>query len=122
VKLQLCYYTLRGVVIAISKSLIGEKIFIAENTVYARDLLVKRLSRIEGQIRGIKKMVSEDRDCVSLISQIAAVRSGIEGAGAIVLNNCMKTCLTDGPNEQTNLDTLSRAIAIWGHVRTGDNA
>ena len=85
-----------------------------------QEILLKRLSRLEGQIRGIKKMLIENRDCVSLITQIAAVRSGIEGAGAIVLNNCMKTCLIDGPDEKTNFDSLSRAIAIWGRVRTND--
>ena len=93
-----------------------------EKTDIARESLVKRLNRIEGQIRGIKKMVIENRDCVSLITQIAAVRSGVEGAGAIILNNCMKTCLTDGPDEKTNLDTLSRAIGIWGRVRTNDDS
>ena len=86
-----------------------------------KDLLLKRLNRVEGQVRGIRKMVEEDRDCVSLIMQIAAVRSGVEGAGAIVLNNCMKICLTDGPNETINLDSLSRAIAIWGRVRGNEN-
>jgi DNA-binding FrmR family transcriptional regulator len=98
----------------------GEKLQMVEHTDIASELLVKRLNRIEGQIRGIKKMVIENRDCVSLITQIAAVRSGVEGTGAVVLNNCMKICLTEGPNETINLDTLSRAIAIWGRVRTND--
>ena len=44
-----------------------------------RDQLVKRLKRLEGQIRGIKKMISEERDFVSIVVQLAAVRSGVEG-------------------------------------------
>jgi DNA-binding FrmR family transcriptional regulator len=83
-------------------------------------VLLKRLSRIEGQVRGIMKMLEEDRDCVSIITQIAAVRSGIEGTGAIVLNNCMKICVNEGPNEIINLDNLSKAISIWGRVRSND--
>jgi DNA-binding FrmR family transcriptional regulator len=88
----------------------------------SKTLLIKRLSRIEGQVRGIKKMLEEERDCVSIIMQIAAVRSGIEGAGAIVLNNCMKICLNEGPDETINIDNLSKAISIWGRVHSSDNA
>jgi DNA-binding FrmR family transcriptional regulator len=46
-----------------------------------RDHFVKRIKRLEVQIRGIEKMISEERDCVNIIVQLAAVRSGIEGVG-----------------------------------------
>jgi DNA-binding FrmR family transcriptional regulator len=85
-----------------------------------RDQLVKRLKRLEGQIRGIEKMISEERDCVSIMMQLAAVRSGVEGVGALVLNNCMKLCLCEKPDADTNIDTLSKAVAIWGRVRGGE--
>jgi DNA-binding FrmR family transcriptional regulator len=88
----------------------------------SNDMLLKRLKRIEGQIRGIHKMIAEDRDCVSIVMQLAAVRSGIEGVGALVLNNCMKLCFYKGPNDTTNIDSLARAVAIWGRVRGGDVA
>jgi DNA-binding FrmR family transcriptional regulator len=86
-----------------------------------KDILLKRLKRVEGQIRGIQKMIAEDRDCVSIVMQLAAVRSGVEGVGALVLNNCMKLCFYKGPDATTNLDSLSRAVAIWGRVRGGDS-
>ena len=85
-----------------------------------KDLLVKRLKRLEGQIRGIEKMISEDRDCVSIVVQLAAVRSGVEGVGALVLNNCMKLCFYQGPDDSTNIDSLTKAVAIWGRVRGGE--
>ena len=85
-----------------------------------KETLLKRLKRIEGQIRGIEKMIVEDRDCVDLVIQLAAVRSGIEGIGAIVLNNCMILCLNKDPNATTDVDSLSKAISIWGRVRSGD--
>jgi len=87
----------------------------------SQDVLLKRLKRIEGQIRGIEKMIAEDRDCVSIVTQLAAVRSGIEGIGALVLNNCMKLCFYQGSDATTNIDSLSKAVAIWGRVRGGDN-
>ena len=83
--------------------------------------LLKRLKIIEGQVRGIEKMVAEDRDCVSIVIQLAAVRSGIEGVGALVLNNCMKLCFHKGPTAGADLESLAKAVAIWGRVRGGDS-
>jgi len=91
-----------------------------EKTGVSQDVLLKRLKRIEGQIRGIEKMIAEDRDCVSIVMQLAAVRSGVEGVGALVLNNCMKLCFYEGSNAKTDINSLSRAVAIWGRVRVGD--
>jgi DNA-binding FrmR family transcriptional regulator len=87
----------------------------------SKDVMLKRLRRVEGQLRGIQKMIAEDRDCVSIVMQLAAVRSGVEGVGALVLNNCMKLCITQGPNSTTDIDTLSKAVEIWGRVRGGDS-
>ena len=87
----------------------------------SQDVLLKRLKRIEGQIRGIEKMIVDDRDCVSIVIQLAAVRSGIEGIGALVLNNCMKLCFHKGADATTDIDSLARAVAIWGRVRGGDS-
>ena len=87
----------------------------------SQDVLLKRLKRIEGQIRGIEKMITEDRDCVSIVMQLAAVRSGVEGVGALVLSNCMKLCFYEGSNAKTDINSLSRAVAIWGRVRGNDN-
>jgi DNA-binding FrmR family transcriptional regulator len=93
---------------------------IVEKTAGSKDITLKRLKRIEGQLRGIHKMITEDRDCVSIVMQLAAVRSGVEGVGALVLNNCMKLCFTKGPDGTTNIDTLTKAVEIWGRVRSGD--
>ena len=80
----------------------------------SQEALLKRLRRIEGQIRGIEKMIEDGRDCVSLVIQLAAVRSGIEGIGALLLNNCMRVCFEKGSDAMTDVDSLARAIAIWG--------
>jgi len=87
----------------------------------SQDVLLKRLKRIEGQIRGIEKMIAEDRNCVSIVTQLAAVRSGVEGVGALVLNNCMKLCFYEGSDAKTDINSLSRAVAIWGRVRGEEN-
>jgi len=89
----------------------------------SQEMLLKRLKRIEGQIRGIEKMIESGRDCESLITQLAAARSAVETVGALVLNNYMKLCFREGAeSESANIDSLARVVAIWGRVRVGDQA
>ncbi len=86
-----------------------------------KGMLLKRLRRIEGQVGGLEKMIIDDRDCESLITQLAAVRSAIESVGALVLNNYMKLCFRKGAeSESASIDSLARVVAIWGRVRVGD--
>ena len=85
----------------------------------SKDMLLRRIKRVEGQFHGIYKMVSEDRDCVSIVTQLAAVRSGVEGVGALMLDNCIKRCFLEGTDSVTDIETFSKAIAIWGRVRGG---
>jgi DNA-binding FrmR family transcriptional regulator len=87
----------------------------------SQEMLLKRLRRIEGQVRGIEKMVVDARDCESLITQLAAVRSAIESVGALILDNYMKLCFSkDSEDESASIDSLARVVAIWGRVRVGD--
>ncbi len=86
----------------------------------SRDIVLRRIKRIEGQLRGIHKMVAEDRDCVSIVMQLAAVRSGVEGVGALVLDNCMKLCFYQGSDANRDINSLTKALEIWGRVRSGD--
>lgn len=95
-----------------------------ENTPVSREVIIKRLRRVEGQIRGLQKMVAEERDCESIITQLAAVRSAIDSAGALVLSNFMTLCFNKTQNEKTDkepMNALARVIAIWGRVKIGDS-
>ena len=88
-----------------------------------KEVLLNRLKRIEGQIRGIEKMIENGRDCESIVTQVGAVRAAVEGVGAILLRNYMKICF-DGETapESVDVESLARAIAIWGRVRIGDSS
>jgi len=93
----------------------------AGNKEISKDALLKRLKRIEGQIRGIEKMIVDDHDCESIITQLAATRAAIESVGALILNNYMKLCFRKGAeSESASIDSLARVVAIWGRVRVGD--
>jgi len=87
----------------------------------SKEALLKRLRRVEGQVRGIQKMIENGRDCESVITQLEAVRSAIEGVGGLILRNYMKLCFRDEkPPECVDVQSLARAIAIWGKVLVHD--
>jgi len=53
---------------------------------------VKRLRRIEGQIRGLQKMVEEDRYCADILTQISSVHEALRGVGRELMRNHLKHC------------------------------
>lgn len=87
----------------------------------SRGAIVKRLRRIEGQIRGLQKMVADERDCESIITQLAAVRSAIDSVGALVLNNYIKICAPRGGKTDPDVyESMVRVVGVWGRVRLGE--
>ena len=62
---------------------------------YDKDALAKRLHRIEGQVRGIERMVEDDRYCIDILTQIAAVNTALEGVAFKVLDDHVNHCVTD---------------------------
>ena len=61
----------------------------------SRKEVADRLSKIEGHVHGVRKMVDEDRGCSDLLIQIAAVRSALDKVARIILEDHMETCLLD---------------------------
>ena len=62
---------------------------------YDKDALRKRLHRIEGQVRGIERMVEDERYCIDILTQIAAVNTALEGVAFKVLDDHVNHCVTD---------------------------
>jgi DNA-binding FrmR family transcriptional regulator len=60
-----------------------------------KDALISRLHRIEGQVRGIERMVADDRYCIDIITQIAAVETALEQVGAKLLEDHVTHCVAD---------------------------
>ncbi|HEX9129257.1 MAG TPA: metal-sensitive transcriptional regulator [Gemmatimonadaceae bacterium] len=55
---------------------------------------LKRLRRIEGQVRGVQKMVVEDRYCADILTQISSVQEALRGVGRELMRNHLKHCAT----------------------------
>lgn len=61
----------------------------------SKDGLLRRLRRIEGQVRGIARMVEEDKYCIEILDQITAVTAGLEKVGLHLLSDHIKGCVAD---------------------------
>jgi DNA-binding FrmR family transcriptional regulator len=58
-----------------------------------KDAIVKRLHRIEGQVRGIERMVDEDRYCIDVLTQIGAVSTALQSLAFVILDEHVKHCV-----------------------------
>jgi len=78
---------------------------------------LKRLARIEGQIRGIAKMIEDERYCIDVVRQIQAVKSALTGLEGIVLNDhldtCVETALKSDDIEQRR-EKVDELVAVLG--------
>lgn len=78
--------------------------------------MINRLSRIEGQIRGIKGMVEKDAYCTDILVQVAAVNAALNSFNRVLLANHIKTCVTqdiiDGKEATVDelIDTLKKLM------------
>ncbi len=92
---------------------------------YAADKagLVKRLHRIEGQVRGIERMVEEDRYCIDVLTQIAAVNTALESLAFRILddhvNHCVAGALASGDSADAEEKSreLLEAVHRFARVR-----
>jgi DNA-binding FrmR family transcriptional regulator len=57
--------------------------------------LISRLNRIEGQIRGVKKMIENDTYCDDVLNQIAAIQAALNSVGKILLEGHLKSCVVE---------------------------
>jgi len=81
-----------------------------------KDALLKRLRRIEGQIRGLQRMVDEEKYCIDILTQVAAMTSALESVALGLLDDHLHHCVAEaavagGPQAQTRLAEASAAIA-----------
>ena len=98
----------------------GKELTVQTEEIYLEPELEKnlqqRLSRIEGHIRGIKKMLSEHQDCSSLLVQVGAVKAAINQVAVKLLEGHMETCVQDAVQCGTGKDALNQLKTALGMV------
>ena len=82
---------------------------------YAADKrkMLSRLARVEGQIRGVARMVEDDRYCMDILTQISAINSSMQSIGLLLLQDHIRGCVIDaeGDLREERLEELNQAIA-----------
>jgi DNA-binding FrmR family transcriptional regulator len=76
--------------------------------VQGKDALLKRLHRIEGQVRGLERMVEEERYCVEIVTQIAAVQAALEQVGLKLVEAHVRHCAREGGD--VDADSVMEAV------------
>jgi DNA-binding FrmR family transcriptional regulator len=86
-----------------------------------KEALVKRLHRIEGQVRGIERMVEDDRYCIDVLTQIAAVTTALESVAFRILdehvNHCVAGALASGDEAEAAEKTSELLDAVHRFAR-----
>lgn len=72
--------------------------------------LIARINRIEGQIRGLKKMIEEDRDCFQVLKQVAAARGALRSVGSVILEDHLKGCVSTALRTHENESAMIREV------------
>jgi len=76
----------------------------------AKQALIQRLRRIEGQLRGIQGMIEEERDCQQILQQLSAARAAVQSANTAFLEQYVSGCLLAEDSPRTR-EELARELA-----------
>ena len=76
-----------------------------------KEALMTRMRRIEGQAKGIEKMIGEDRYCIDIVQQLYALSSAADEVALIILQNHIEGCVTDAIQEQRGEDHIKELLA-----------
>ena len=77
--------------------------------------LLTRLNRLEGQIRGIKQMIANDRDCDSILIQISAIINSLKSCGNTLLREHLLTKVVDDLKND-KLETIEEVVTLFGRI------
>lgn len=83
------------------------------------EAVTNRLKRIEGQVRGLMKMIEEDKSCEDILIQIGSVKSALHKTGQVILEGHLHHCVIDGirdGNEDEVIKKLSSALEQFSRI------
>jgi len=77
--------------------------------------VINRLKRIEGQVRGIQKMIEEDRYCIDILTQINAIQAALKKVGFSVTERHMHHCVTHAVQSGEGNDAIEELLEVINH-------
>jgi len=82
-----------------------------------KEALVKRLHRIEGQVRGIERMVEDERYCIDILTQLGAVSTALESLAMTILDDHVQHCVADALSSGAGRAAKEKTEALLAAVR-----
>ncbi|TGB02838.1 metal-sensitive transcriptional regulator [Halobacillus salinus] len=76
------------------------------------DAMKNRIKRIEGQLRGVLKMMEEGKDCKDVITQLSASRSAIDRTVGLVVSSNLVECIQDAEEDQSAEESINEAVQL----------
>ena len=84
-----------------------------------KDQTLNRLKRVEGQVRGIERMVEEDRYCIDVLTQITAVQAALDKVGLALLDEHARHCVLGAAPDDRDEKTAELMAAVGRFMRRG---
>jgi len=82
----------------------------------AREKLIKRLQRIEGQARGVSRMIEENRDCYDIITQLAAIRGAAHQVSVMIVEEYAMNCLHNPDQSNSPDEAITKLVHALGQL------
>ncbi|WOR14404.1 metal-sensitive transcriptional regulator [Hyphomonas sp. FCG-A18] len=82
-----------------------------------KDSALKRLARIEGQVRGVSRMIDQDRYCIDVVRQMQAIKAALSGLEKIVLDDHLQTCVDQAlksDDVEARREKVEELVAVLG--------
>ncbi len=77
-----------------------------------KEKILTRLRRIEGQTRGLQRMVEEDKYCVDILTQVASVQAALEQVSLLLMEDHMRHCVTEAIQEGNGAEKISEVMTV----------
>ena len=82
-----------------------------------RDKIFRRLQRLEGQVRGVCRMIDEDRDCQDVLTQLAAIRGATQQVSLLLVENYALHCVHGAVEDHDSMDeTITQLVHTLGKL------
>ncbi len=81
-----------------------------------KDALKRRLARVEGQVRGVSRMVDEERYCIDVLTQISAIQAALDKVALGLLDGHARHCMIEGHGEGTPEELTDELMAAVGRL------
>ena len=91
-------------------------VIVATLSADVRDKLIKRLQRIEGQVRGVRRMLEEERDCADVVTQLAAIRGAVHQTSVLVVQEYAVNCLNNPDQQDAPEEMVARLVQTLGQM------